>query len=84
VIYTITSLPADSLDPHKLLQLSRHHWAIYGLPKVTCVDQGTEFVPRDLDLWSSQRCPAHGRICVSSHPLGATTKIDNGHLMIAQ
>jgi hypothetical protein len=28
VIYTITSLPADSLDPHKLLQLSRHHWAI--------------------------------------------------------
>ena len=28
MIYAITSLPADRLDPHKLLQLSRDHWAI--------------------------------------------------------
>lgn len=28
VIYAITSLPADKLDPAALLQLSRDHWAI--------------------------------------------------------
>ena len=28
VIYAITSLPADKLDPARLLQLSRDHWQI--------------------------------------------------------
>lgn len=28
VIYAITSLPAEKLDPARLLQLSRDHWAI--------------------------------------------------------
>lgn len=28
VIYAITSLPVDKLDPHALLQLSRDHWQI--------------------------------------------------------
>jgi putative transposase len=27
----------------------------YGLPKVIRVDQGSEFVSRDLDLWAYQR-----------------------------
>ena len=42
-------------------------WAEVGLPKVDRVDQGSEFVSRDLDLWAYRR---HGVECPTSAPLG--------------
>ena len=40
---------------HANVELGGAHARPYGLPKIIRVDQGSEFVSRDLDLWAYTR-----------------------------